>query len=179
MSVGIRLATAGDLESVADLHNRSWRNSYRGVVPDAIIDARTLATTTAMWRENVAAYPENLWIAERAPGGLIGFCCAGPVRDIGRSNPFEFEIYALHVVPEAHRSGIGTALLTHQFQRMSASGFKSAIVWTMAGNGQARRFYERNGGTVVKTGVWEQGGHRVPDVAYGWPAPGAVLAPRP
>jgi len=168
--IDIRLATVSDLERVAGLHDRSWKNSYRGLIPDAVLATRTVETSLAMWRESFAAWPGNLWLAEDANDQLLGFCCAGAVTNVERSGPFEFEIYALHVAPENHRIGTGTALLMHQFDRMRSAGLSSAIVWTMAGNAQSRRFYERNGGTLVKTGSWDLDGHKIPDVAYGWPA---------
>jgi hypothetical protein len=44
----------------------------------------------------------------------------------------------------------------------------SAIVWTLRDLQLSRRFYEREGGTLVKTGVWALDGHAFPEVAYGW-----------
>ena len=44
----------------------------------------------------------------------------------------------------------------------------SAIVWTLQELQLSRRFYEREGGKVVNSGVWSIGGLALPEVAYGW-----------
>lgn len=44
----------------------------------------------------------------------------------------------------------------------------SAIVWTLNALTLSRKFYEREGGELVKTGVWHIDGAALPEVAYGW-----------
>jgi hypothetical protein len=47
-------------------------------------------------------------------------------------------------------------------------GMRSMIVWTLEGLHLSRRFYEREGGAVVKHGHLLVGGAEVPELAYGW-----------
>lgn len=166
----IRSATEADATVVAQIHVASWRDAYRGVIPDAVIDARTVEGATAMWSANLAKFPGNLTVAEAPDGRLAGFSCAGPVTDAGsRSRPYEFEVYALHVRPDMRRRGVGAALLRHAIGRTRDElHLRSMIVWTLAGLHLSRRFYEREGGVLVKHGVWQVGGVTLPDIAYGW-----------
>ena len=165
----IRNATEADLPHVAQIHVASWRDAYRGVIPDAAIDARTVDGATEMWLANLAKYPANLTVAEMADGQIAGFSCAGPVTDAERSGPYEFEIYALHVRPDIRRNGIGAALLRHAMTRAGDDlNMRSMIVWTLEDLHLSRRFYEREGGTPVKRGHWQVGGGELPELAYGW-----------
>lgn len=165
----IRRATEADIPHVAQIHVASWRDAYRGVIPDAVIDVRTVEGAIEMWSANLAKYPANLTVAETPDGQIAGFSCAGPVTNTERSGPYEFEVYAMHVRPDIRRNGIGAALLRHAIKRARDElHMRSMIVWTLEDLRLSRRFYEREGGEVVKRGHWEVGGVALPDLAYGW-----------
>ena len=165
----IRSAIEADVPHVAEIHMASWRDAYRGVIPDAVIDARTVEGATAMWSANLAKFPGNLTVAQIADGQIAGFSCAGSVTDHERSGPYEFEVYALHVRPDLRRKGVGAALLDHTITRARVElGMRSLIVWTLDDLHLSRRFYEREGGKLVKQGEWQVGGVALPELAYGW-----------
>lgn len=165
----IRSAADADVPHIARIHVDSWRDVYRGVIPDAVIDARTVQGATAMWSANLAKYPANLTVAETPDGKVAGFSCAGPVTDAERSGPYEFEVYAMHVRPDIRRSGVGAALLRDALRRARDDlHLHSMIVWTLEGLHLSRRFYEREGGKLVKHGHFSIGGVELPELAYGW-----------
>jgi GNAT superfamily N-acetyltransferase len=165
----IRTATETDAQHIARIHVDSWRDAYRGVIPDAAIDARTVEGATAMWLANLAKCPGNLTVAKEQDGQIAGFSCAGPVTDAERSGPYEFEVYALHVRPDIRRNGVGAALLRDALRRARDDlAMRSMIVWTLEGLHLSRRFYEREGGTVVKQGHLSIGDVALPEFAYGW-----------
>jgi GNAT superfamily N-acetyltransferase len=165
----IRVATEADVPHIAQIHVASWLDAYRGVIPDAVIDARTVEGVTAMWSGNPTKFPKNLTVAEMPDGQIAGFSCAGPVTDGSKSVPFDFEVYALHVRPDTRRRGIGAALLRQAMTRARGERhMRSMIVWTLEGLHLSRRFYEREGGKLVKQGMWQVGGTELPELAYGW-----------
>jgi len=159
---------AGDLEPIAKLHILSWQTAYRGFMPDNLLRSRRWEESLDGWRATFSSYPENLSVVTNANGKIVGFCCSGPVIDIEKSGPFEFEIYGIHVAPDFYRQGLGRLMVDSVFKRMADAGSRSAIVWTLENLIQSRRFYEKSGGTVVKTGVWSLGDHSQNEVAYGW-----------
>jgi GNAT superfamily N-acetyltransferase len=168
-SICVRTAIAADLPLIAGIHMASWRDAYRSVIPDEILSARTIEGSLHGWRSTFAQYPDNITVAEAANAEPVGFCCAGPVVDVEKNEPFEFEIYGLHVAPHARRNGLGAALLRDAFKRaVVLEGMNSAIVWTLKGLEMSREFYAREGGEFVKTGTWRIGGVAIPEVAYGW-----------
>jgi ribosomal protein S18 acetylase RimI-like enzyme len=166
----IRAATEADLQAVARIHIASWQDAYKGVVPDALLARRSVEGSLSGWKSTFARYPANITVAASHVGGTIeGFCCAGPVVDAVRNSPFEFEIYGLHVSPDARQQGIGRALLRDAFARArDRERMNSAIVWTLSDLLLSRKFYEREGGKMVKSGVWTIGEVALAEVAYGW-----------
>jgi ribosomal protein S18 acetylase RimI-like enzyme len=165
----IRVASEADLADVARIHISSWQDAYRGVLPASILATRSLEGSLSGWQSTRKRYPNNLTVGFSHEGAILGFCCAGAVVDEARSAPFGFEIYGLHVDPERRQEGIGAALLRDALGRAKRMATNpSAIVWTLQDLQLSRRFYEREGGTLVKTGTWSLAGRSFPEVAYGW-----------
>jgi ribosomal protein S18 acetylase RimI-like enzyme len=52
------------------------------------------------------------------------------------------EVYGLYVDPDWWGKGIGGELLTDATRALAEAGFESAILWTLAADELARRFYE-------------------------------------
>ena len=169
-AVGVRTATESDLPVVARIHMASWQDAYKGILPDALLAGRTTNGALAGWRKTFTDYPGNITVACAADGAVIGFCCAGPVVDAGKNAPFQFQVYGLHADPPHRRQGAGAALLRAGLDRsLHEFGMTSAIVWTLEDLTMSRKFYEREGGTIAKTGTWNAGGFAIAEVAYGWP----------
>jgi len=165
----IRRAAEADLPSIAAIHLASWQDAYKGVVPEAVLLGRSIADCLAGWRATFAAHAANITVAASQDGRIHGFCCAGAVVDADRSGPFEFEVYGLHVAPSSRRNGIGACLLHQALARARRhEGSSTAIVWTLKDLALSRRFYEREGGKPVKSGVWILEGVALPEIAYGW-----------
>jgi len=165
----IRRATEADLPAIAGIHMASWRDAYQGVVPEAVLLRRSVADCLAGWRAGFAEQAANITVAASRDGRIHGFCCAGPVADAARSAPFAFEVHGLHVAPSSRRSGIGAILLRQALARAGErQRSSSAILWTLAELALSRRFYEREGGKPVKSGVFMLDGIALTEVAYGW-----------
>jgi len=173
----IRRAAEPDLPAIAAIHLASWQDAYQGVVPEAVLRGRSIADCLAGWRATFAAHAANITIAASNDGRIHGFCCAGPVVDTDRNAPFEFEVYGLHVAPTSRRNGIGARLLHQALARArEQEGSSTAIVWTLADLALSRRFYEREGGKPVKSGIFLLDGIALPEVAYGWTSLGRFAA---
>ena len=68
------------------------------------------------------------------------------------------ELCALYVHPDAWGGGIGVALVSAARQELVEQGFRHGIVWALAGNVRADRFYRNDGwvpeGTQRTDTVW-------------------------
>jgi GNAT superfamily N-acetyltransferase len=55
------------------------------------------------------------------------------------------EIYAFYVHPDAWGTGVADDLMAAALDALDADGWESALLWLLAENPRARRFYERHG----------------------------------
>jgi L-amino acid N-acyltransferase YncA len=145
----VRLASPGDVATVADLHVRSWLAAYRGIVPDRVLDGLSVERRAASWARSLAARDSDsglerrVWVVEQA-GSVVGFASTGPSRD-DDTDPGTGEVEAIYLAPEAWSRGLGSALLRAAANDLRARGYGPLVLWVLRANRRARRFYERAG----------------------------------
>jgi ribosomal protein S18 acetylase RimI-like enzyme len=152
----VRLATADDAAAIADIHIRSWRTTYRGLVPDAILDGLSMERRIAGWRETIegqereraagsAAVSARTWVVE-SEDRLVGFAASGPGRDETAPPPDGAgEVYAIYLAPGASGQGYGRTLFAAVVDDLHERAFDPILVWVFEANPAARRFYEAAG----------------------------------
>lgn len=151
----IRLATPDDARAIAEVHIRTWDVAYRGLVPDAVIDAITLEEREAKWRA-IAATAAPLFVSERH-GTIIGFLSmVVPSRDDDATDDTA-EIGGLYVDPSLWRSGIANALVTRALSWLVDDGAWSDVtLWVLEANERAHGFYSAAGfGPDGARGTWK------------------------
>ena len=168
--LAIRRASVEDVDSICDVHLRSWQASYRGLIPDAVLDdfAATQDDRSARRRFQIATPGSGIstWVAvHRAE--VIGFALANASRDDDAS-PGTGEVSALYVHPDFVGRGVGRLLLARAVRDLAEQGYSRATLWVLESNARARRFYEIAGWRpdgVAKTEV--RPGGDLPEVRYG------------
>ncbi|MDN3021906.1 GNAT family N-acetyltransferase [Streptomyces sp. S.PB5] len=141
----VREMTLGDCDRVAEIRVRGWQTAYRGLMPQAHLDAMDVAEETEGRRtrfEQAGTGVLNL-VAER-DGEVLGWACHGPYRD-GERPTTDAELYALYVHPASYGAGAGHLLLQESIRRCTAAGHPRMLLWVLKGNTRARAFYERAG----------------------------------
>ncbi|MGX1090242.1 ribosomal protein S18 acetylase RimI-like enzyme [Streptomyces albogriseolus] len=166
--VRIRPMTADDSDEVAAMRVRGWRHAYRGMIPQAYLDAMDVAAEAGKQRARLAAGDGSVvnLVAEAADGTLAGWAAYGPYRD-GEVRTGDGELYALYLPPERIGQGVGLALLTEVTGRCAAAGLPRMFLWVLKENARARRFYEAAG--FAADGAeepFEVAGAVVPEVRY-------------
>lgn len=142
--------------AVAHVHVRSWKVAYRTLLPAEYLDtlrpedrARTYDFATLD-----PAKPRTI-VAEE--DGLIhGFATTMPSRDPDLAQ--HAELCALYVSPEQWNRRIGAALVSAVRADLLALGFQNALLWVLAGNARAERFYQLDG--------WTPDGNRRTDTVW-------------
>ena len=76
------------------------------------------------------------------------------------------EIVALYVRYAKRKSGIGRILFQNSIDLFKASGKKKMIIWCLKENCEARKFYEKMGGTVYKPGTHKWGDRDYEMISY-------------
>jgi len=164
----VRAAVIHDARAIAEVHVESWKSTYRGIFPEALVKELSVERRESSWRESLAAQvPPSVTtlVGCDARGNVVAFVSGGKERtgQLGCDG----EIYAIYLRQEAQRKGLGASLVRQFVHELDARGFGSMAVWVLALN-PSRRFYERLGGSVIGQQQIERGGQPFIEVAYGW-----------
>lgn len=163
----IRPFTRSDTATVASLHAASWRAAYRGIMADRFLDGALLEDRIAHWREKLAAANLDEWglfVAED-DGDPIGFACAAPTRN----STWGAFLDNLHLRPDVRGRGLGARLMSRVAEWACDRGDASIHLLVYETNAGARRFYERQGGTVVeRLELVSPDGRVIPELRMAW-----------
>lgn len=135
--VAVRRATLADAPALADVHVRAWRETYPGLLSEALLASLSVAEQESAWRE-ILRGPDaaGAWLAEH-DRAVVGFVHVRAPQDADAPRPVELGM--LYVLAEHHGGGVGHALVD------AALGDRPAYLWVARDNPRARRFYARQG----------------------------------
>jgi ribosomal protein S18 acetylase RimI-like enzyme len=132
--VTVELRTAGpdDLPGIVAVFLDCWRQSYRGVLPDRLVDGMGDEEAEALWRRGL-----------EAAGAAVVAVRDGKVLGVTRYVLEETTgvVHSLYVSPAARGLGLGRALLDHAAADLAARGAGTALLWVFADNAPSRGFY--------------------------------------
>jgi ribosomal protein S18 acetylase RimI-like enzyme len=152
-SLIVRPAAVHDVAQLARVHVRCWQETYRGLMPDAVLDdpgfpaARermwTAALTGERYRQNRVA------VAERG-NELVGIAMSGPPDEVTAA--WRRQLYVLYVHAADHGTGAGRGLL----EAVIDPG-EPAALWVVDPNPRAQAFYRKHGFVPDGTAKLEDG----------------------
>lgn len=152
----IRTARLADAEGINRCHVGGWKVHYRGILPDAFLDAIDPVERLAARRHALGegAWPGVCnWVLEEE-GAIRGWASTGPCRDedlagADGAGPEDVahELYAIYLDPDLVGHGYGRALMSHCVAEARAAGHREMVMWVLTGNERARRFYAAAGFT--------------------------------
>jgi GNAT superfamily N-acetyltransferase len=169
----IREAKPEDALAIARVHVDSWRTSYRGIVPDGFLASLSYEDFEQRWRERLGCARDPRpprYVAESPPSGrIVGFAAGGLRREPAYDEypEYEGELFALYLLREHQREGIGRRLLGSVATGLAQGGSQRMITWVLA-RSPSRGFYEVVGGVLLGSEEIEIGGARLDEVAYSW-----------
>ncbi|UFU07676.1 GNAT family N-acetyltransferase [Ruania halotolerans] len=131
----IRPAHIGDATALHQLHCATWREAYRDLVPELVLE-RWERDGLVTWQDRLSnpAGP-TVWVAHRG-GEAVGLAwaeAAGP----GRVRPLE--LAALYVLAREYGQGTAANLLE------IATGDAPCMLWVARENPRAAAFYRKHG----------------------------------
>jgi GNAT superfamily N-acetyltransferase len=157
----IRPAVPEDAPDLARVHVTSWQAAYVGMIDQGFLESLDVAAR-ARWWEGALGRGSNLVNVAEEAGVIEGFCLAGPSSEEGWG-----EVYAIYVTPAHWGAGLGRGLLDAGEAALAGTGHERALLWVLAGNERARRFYERQGWVLGRPIRIENiGGSDVTEVRY-------------
>ena len=170
--VRIRPATPGDAQAIARVHVEAWRESYRALMPEHVIEALSVDRNAKMWAAILAGGASSIVHVVERPGiaadgaELVGFGSARDARSpkLGATG----EITATYLLESIKRRGIGRMLLTGLLGALAERGHRSAGLWTLVENHGTRRFYEALGGRPGAPRLVTDGPTDMHEITYIW-----------
>ena len=141
----LRPAAPDDAMAVARVHVRAWQVAYRGLMPEAYLSGLRPEERAARYdfASLDPARPRTLVAFEADT--ILGFATFSPARDEEAAG--QGELCALYVEPDCWGRGIGRALASAAREQLHGLGFRNAVLWVVAGNARAERFYRADGWT--------------------------------
>lgn len=153
--LAVRPARAGDAAQMARVNVRCWQETYRGLLPDAVLDDPGLvAVRERFWTAALTdeRYRGNRVAVAGRDGELIGIAMSGPPLDAGAA--WARQLYVLYVHAAEHGTGAGPALLEAVLDPE-----EPAALWVADPNPRAQAFYRKHG-FVADGAAQVQGGMR-------------------
>ncbi|MEV5836074.1 GNAT family N-acetyltransferase [Nocardia sp. NPDC052112] len=128
---------AEHVHSLAECHIACWREAYRGLVPDHILDAFDVEHRAERWERIRVRYPRSTCVA-LVDDEVIGFASSGPPRDESPVTPNELN--ALYVRAAWYGTGVADDLI-----RAAIAPDVACSLWVFEQNPRAQSFYRKHG----------------------------------
>jgi len=163
--ITFRKATVADSAAVARVHVQSWRECFKGIVPQSFLDEMSVQDRARAFRKRFPDDYYRMFIAESTKNNVIGFADCGKPRQIDR--PYQAELYAIYLLRDFQRRGVGGKLFALGVESLVADGLNSMYVLTLEAS-PYKSFYEKMGGRVVDREAITIGGLKYTELVYGW-----------
>jgi L-amino acid N-acyltransferase YncA len=161
----VRLAVPADADAIARVHVASWRTTYRGLMPDEVLDSLSVERRRDWW-QGVIENPEQIEVAVAEESGqVVGFASYGAER---ADDPvYRGELDAIYLLKDHQRKGWGRSLVAAAVRGLLKRGLSGMLVWVLSDN-PACSFYENLGGVYLRRKPLEISGVSLQESAYGW-----------
>ena len=169
--IHIREAMREDAESIATLQLRTWQSAYVNIFPEdklASLDEE-LPLRIERWNSIVRDSTDRasaVFVAETSTGEVIGFANGG--KQLKPKFPQDAELFAIYILPEYHREGIGRRLLSTVSVELRKLGYSSLLLWVLTENSSSRGFYEHLGGRFSGEDEYLRWGQTYKLAGYVW-----------
>jgi RimJ/RimL family protein N-acetyltransferase len=141
----LRPATPDDARAIAEVHVRTWKAAYPGLLPQDYLDALRPEDRLGLWEEALASEPWPLVLVAEDDGRVVGFTSVGPTRDEDLHPGVVGEVQTVYLDPEHWGRGAGATILEAATDELRNAGFATAMLWVLDVNERARGFYEHLG----------------------------------
>jgi ribosomal protein S18 acetylase RimI-like enzyme len=160
----IRRAVSGDENGIAKVHVKSWQSTYKGIMKDDILNNLSVERREKSWKEEIDAN-KIIYVALNNEGQIIGFISGGRSRSTEYS--YDGELYAIYILAEYLRQGIGKKLISQLANELIAIGYQSMIVWVLRDN-PAINAYKELGAISFDSKDEEIGGELLKEEVLVW-----------
>jgi GNAT superfamily N-acetyltransferase len=174
--VSVRVATPDDADAIERVRTDTWRDAYRGLMPDDVLDRLGYDGARRHEYMETRMPPQQFVLVAEHDGAVVGFANGGPSRALDPAHPGE--VYAIYVLPSHQGHGHGARLLRRAARELVARGWHGMLIWVLRENHPSRRFYERMGGRHLRDRDEDREieGVTITESGYAWDDLGLIAA---
>ncbi len=180
MTITIRHAVPDDAGAIGRLPVAIWNETYRGIMPDAVLDGTCVSERSSVWRRRLSEKDRSGLFAINIAlldGEIVGFCACGPQRDEALLEAdFSAEFQVINVLRAAQGRGIGRKLMAAMAGAIIDAGHRAVSLWVVEANPAARGFYRNLGGIECGRKIETRLDLHIAEIAYGWQDVGKLAA---
>lgn len=143
---GVRLARTSDVDGIAEVNVRSWRQRFAATLPAEVLDAMDPSDLAMVWASGILNPPttgHRLLVAVEG-SDVVGYAAIGPSQDPD-AEAATGELLALEVDPELQRLGHGSRLLAAAVEHARIAGLDTVLVWCPLDDEPRRGFLQSAG----------------------------------
>ncbi|MGH8327786.1 MAG: GNAT family N-acetyltransferase, partial [Steroidobacteraceae bacterium] len=129
--------------AVARVHVRAWQAAYRRLMPEEYLSGLRPEERARQYDFSGLDPDRPRTLVAIEADTVLGFATTSPARDENAAG--QGELCALYVEPDCWGRGIGQALAAAARGELQRLGFSRALLWVLAGNARAERFYRADG----------------------------------
>ena len=145
----VRAGEPRDASRIAAIGRRAWQRAYEHIFSTEFL--RQLETSAAVdeavdrWGARLAELPQSgqVVLVAEDDGEVVGWVYVAPAAASG-----VLEVVGLYVDPSRWGDLVGTTLLQEGIAAARQAGDEQLVLWALADNARARRFYEVRGWTT-------------------------------
>ena len=144
--INIRPAQIDDASEISGVHDNSWYDAYRGIIPGRELN-RMIARRGPLWWKSAIRRGSRLLVLEY-DHIICGYASYG--RNRVMSLPYQGELFELYLTPEFQGLGFGRRLFNSMREDLARQGYQNLLVWALADNDRALGFYTHLGGREIR-----------------------------
>jgi ribosomal protein S18 acetylase RimI-like enzyme len=177
----VRRANKEDIEALAHIHVQGWKAAYGGIVDQDYLDSMNEDYHLEKWKEWIEGDLSSTLMAFDNDNNPAGFVSYGRLRTpppgMSPIRPlYSGEIYAIYILSDYWRQGLGKLLLQEAAKGLAEMKHKSMCLWVLKKNSRAVGFYKKMGGERCGKKDIEIGPSTHLEIAFGWRDTGDLIA---
>lgn len=148
----IREANLEDAKDIANIKISAWQSAYKGIISHYYLVNMDILNEEEKVKSIINNEDEKIkgkyyvYIADNALKTL-GYC--NIERDFNKEYNTDATLHMLYVNPDYTNMGIGTQIFEYLKKELKEEGCNSILTTCFENNSNTRKFYEKNGGSIV------------------------------
>ncbi|QUJ66237.1 GNAT family N-acetyltransferase [Photobacterium sp. GJ3] len=140
MEIHLRNAAQADVHTIADIHVRSWKTAFDGLMPDRYIESYTLPDRVEEWQKIIRSNAETVVVAESGDK-VVGFMSYS----VHPEQVGTIELSKLYLCPTVYGKRLGSRFLNYLEIDAQALGMTNIHLYVLDNNESAIQFYSKHG----------------------------------